>query len=473
MVSVADKMIPVSEALETAIRLQRAGDLQRAEAIYRSILALQPDHSDALHLLGAVLLLRSNHATAVDLINQAIARRPGIAMYHFNLGKAYRAMNRFEDALAQFRRAFELDPDMLDALYNCGETVRWLGKEDEAIEVFDKVTSLRPTYSIAYVRKGEILQKRGRAEEALGCYQQAIASGPDKAGIYVEIGNAFAAMGRRDKELKYYERAVALRPSLGVAQLHLAKMYRQEGRLREAVDCCRRMLAVDPDDVYARHMLHALEGEHIERATPEYVRQLFDHNAADFDQVLLKKLSYRIPGMLSVILRQYRHESAGALDILDLGCGTGLMGLELRDISRRLVGIDLSSNMLHLAKARGVYDELLEGDIVEHMARFAPSSYDVVVSADVFVYLGNLATVFEHCRRILRPGGLFAFSVERLSDDTKDYVLDVTQRFKHSDRYVQGLCAHSGFSLVHRELVQVRTERGEPVGGRVYLLSKS
>ncbi|MBI3440937.1 MAG: tetratricopeptide repeat protein [Proteobacteria bacterium] len=456
-----------------AARLQSVGEIQRAEDIYRSVLAEQPEQPDALHLLGVVMFQRGNHAAAIDFIGQAVARQPGIAMYHNNLGKVYRAMDRFEDALVHFNRALELDSNMIEALYNSGEVLRWLRKSGDALEMLDRAIALHPGYSVALLCKGEIMQKEGRVDEALNCYRQAIASAPDKAGIYFGVGQALTALGRRDEAIKHYQTAVALRPSWAAPHLELADMYKKDGKLNEAADCCHRVLSFQPDNVFARHMLYALEGAPIERASAEYVRQLFDGYASSFDQNLLEKLDYRTPAMLAELMRNYLAGKDGEWHILDIGCGTGLMGPELRGLGKRLVGVDLSAKMLQKAQERGVYNELLEGDLVERMVQFPSASFDVGVAADVFVYVGNLAPVFEQCRRILREQGVLAFSIERLSDDTCDFTLELTQRFKHSCGYIDRLCSRFGFIVVHREFAHIRKQGRDPVEGCLYLLRKA
>jgi predicted TPR repeat methyltransferase len=149
------------------------------------------------------------------------------------------------------------------------------------------------------------------------------------------------------------------------------------------------------------------------------------------------------------------------------------MGPELRGLGKRLVGVDLSARMLQKAQERGVYDELLEGDITERMEQLPSESFDVSVAADVFVYVGNLAPVFEQCRRILREEGILVFSVERLSDDTRDFTLELTQRFKHSCGYIDRLCSRFGFIVAHREFAHIRKQGSDPVEGCLYLLRKA
>src|SRR5262249_48048280 len=150
-----------------------------------------------------------------------------------------------------------------------------------------------------------------------------------------------------------------------------------------------------------------------------------------FDTVLVHGLKYDAPTKLFNLLRQ--HIEIQNLDVLDLGCGTGLLGIQLRPIARTLVGVDLSYRMLDKAKARTIYDELHCKDIVEFMNDDI-CSYDLVASTDVFIYAGDLSEIFNSVKRRLKAYGWFAFSVE--ATNKEDYVLRETGRFQHSKAYL-------------------------------------
>jgi predicted TPR repeat methyltransferase len=149
--------------------------------------------------------------------------------------------------------------------------------------------------------------------------------------------------------------------------------------------------------------------------------------------------------------------------VLDLGCGTGLCGPLLRPLAQRLLGVDLSAGMLQRAQARGCYDELVQADVAEHLHTLV-GPVDVVVAADVFIYIGDLQAVWAGVRRVLAPGGWLALSVEEASE-AADFELRPSSRYAQSARYLQRLAAAQGLVLRHEERGLLRQDQGQDVLG--------
>jgi predicted TPR repeat methyltransferase len=150
------------------------------------------------------------------------------------------------------------------------------------------------------------------------------------------------------------------------------------------------------------------------------------------------------------------------LDILDLGCGTGLMGDGLRALKRTLTGVDLSPNMLAQARRRGLYDRLVESDIATFLET-QTNHFDLTVSTDVFIYIGDLAGIFAGVRRALRSDGLFCFSVEAAEEG--DFVLRPTLRYAHSLAYLTRLGEQNSFAVLNVEPHGVRREAQASIPG--------
>jgi predicted TPR repeat methyltransferase len=215
-------------------------------------------------------------------------------------------------------------------------------------------------------------------------------------------------------------------------------------------------------------MLAALGAAPVSETAPaEFVVELFDSYANRFDEHLVKELEYRTPEYLNRVLRSALGENARSLHIIDLGCGTGLCGPLLRDIAASMVGVDLSPKMIEKAEQRGVYDRLVVGDITAELES-TQAAYDLIVSADVFIYIGNLAPVFAASGKALKPGGLFAFSVEA-GEEGAQYVLRTSGRYAHSMDYVRSLAAGVGLTEVSVEDVVLRKEKGLPMAGHIFL----
>jgi predicted TPR repeat methyltransferase len=158
----------------------------------------------------------------------------------------------------------------------------------------------------------------------------------------------------------------------------------------------------------------------------------------------------------------------GKLKVMDLGCGTGLVGPLIRDLCRELAGVDLSPRMIAMARDKGVYDRLIVGDVVEPLTA-SPASYDAVIAADVFVYIGNLDAVFGASREALVGGGYFVFSTETEQGEG-EYLLRESGRYAHTDSYVQYLSGKYGFKMLHSENVVLRKEGGSAIQGTLYVL---
>jgi predicted TPR repeat methyltransferase len=207
----------------------------------------------------------------------------------------------------------------------------------------------------------------------------------------------------------------------------------------------------------------AASGVDTEASPQSWVRATFDNFAPVFDQ-RLRALGYSVPEDLARILLP---QLASSLDILDLGCGTGFCGIAFASRKARLVGVDLSEKMLQQAAARRVYDEIVVAEAVDYLTRCAVASFDLVIAADVFVYFGSLEAAFAECARVLRPGGVFAFSTEEGSG--RDFALLPTGRYAHSQDYVRRL-ARGAFTIGRADPIVVRKEAEHPLPGRLYIL---
>jgi predicted TPR repeat methyltransferase len=260
--------------------------------------------------------------------------------------------------------------------------------------------------------------------------------------------------------------AVELRPDHADAFTKLGHMLKEQGRISEAIDAYRKAIELRPDSPDWQHVLAALSGDTSPTATPaSYVRKLFDPYADDFDAHLVEKLGYHVPEMM---LEAVLSVAPGRkFDILDLGCGTGLCGAQFRPHANHLSGVDLSPAMLAKAAARGIYDRLITGDISEAM-RDQEQCCDLLLAGDLFVYVGDLDGVLQSASRMLRSGGLLAFSLER--HEGEGFVLHSKIRFAHSLAYIRGLAHAHRFSELIANEITVRNSGTAPVAGWLVVL---
>jgi predicted TPR repeat methyltransferase len=160
------------------------------------------------------------------------------------------------------------------------------------------------------------------------------------------------------------------------------------------------------------------------------------------------------------------------LDILDAGCGTGLCGTHLRARARYLVGVDLSVNMITEAREKRLYDDLVETDLVSFMEN-KPKSFDLVVSADVLVYIGDITPLALAAYLTLRHGGICAVSIESLVDDVgSPFLLTPSGRYQHTRQYVHETFTTAGFTVDSMQKTTVRIEYGVPVNAWIMVAQK-
>jgi predicted TPR repeat methyltransferase len=304
-----------------------------------------------------------------------------------------------------------------------------------------------------------------KPEAALAALDRAVAIDDSDAKAHNNRGSALLVLGHFDDAERAYRKALALAPNASPPYVNLGKLLEQMGRREEAIAVYELGVERGVDAAVLGQYCAAAQGRPTPRSPDDWVAATFDNFAPTFD-AHLQALQYEVPAVLASLLRSYLPSHA---DVLDLGCGTGQVGLALGVRAHRVVGVDLSQKMLALARVRNVYAELHHHEITAYLATVATASVDAVCAADVFIYIGALEAVFTEVERILRPGGFFAFSTEECRD--ADYLLLPTGRYAQSDEYMHRLGA--GFEFAEARRVTIRLESARPIPGRVYLLRRN
>lgn len=346
---------------------------------------------------------------------------------------------------------------------------------------------------------GVALNAEGRYDEAAAALHSALTLSPQNIGVECDYAYALAGSGDLPRACSLLEEIILRDPGNGWAYFHLAAArfrqndcaeaaaiwecaarclddpsdclenlamaYRRLGDTDRERSCWQRLAAVNPDNFAVEHMLSAVGlAPPRPRASDAYVTNLFDRFAQDFDRVL-GVLEYAVPAMSEHWMRSVEPEPARSLRILDAGCGTGLCGVRLSPWARRLVGVDLSSAMISRASGRGVYDEVVERELVSFLLD-RPDSFDVIVAGDVLCYFGDLAPFCHAAMAALGPGGRLAFSIEAAAEEeeaARGYLIRGHGRYAHTR-------SHADASLAGADRVRVtdavlRLEAGSPVQG--------
>ena len=378
---------------------------------------------------------------------------------------------RLADAERLYRQILTAMPGHFDALHLLAVVKGQQDQFEAAAELFEQALGINPDSAAALSNFGNVLQALGRYTQALAVYDRSVALRPDSPKALMHRGNVLRRLKRPDEALASYDRALRLQPGYADALVHRGGALTDMGRLEEAVASYRKALANGGDAHRIIYSLACLGAEAVPKAAPvEYVKGLFDQYAGAFDEHLVDTLEYKTPALLVDLMRALVTPSSGPLDVLDLGCGTGLCGPLLRPLARTLVGVDLSPKMLAKARERGGYDELVCAELAAYLAG-QPQRFDVGIAADVFVYIGDLVKVFTGMSTVLRPGGVFGFSVE--AGGETDFILQPTHRFAHSLGYLRRLADAHGFAIVSVESRVIRKDRDTDVSGHLVVMRRN
>lgn len=431
--AVKSSRVSVDDALRIAVEIHQRGLVDEAVTLYGSILDVVPDHIDALHYLGVARHQMGESQAGLDLIRRSLAISAKQPSAYNNVGNINKEIGNVKAAEAAYRKVLELAPDHVETLSNLAVTLR----------------------------------EQKKPEEALATLQRALEINPEHADSYHNLGNVYRDLKRPDDAMAAYQNAIKHQPDSHKSATSIAKLLHDSGRTQEACKVLRGLLVRNPDDAVARHLISAYgEADVPPRASDDYVRQTFDGFASSFDSVL-EGLDYAAPKLVAERMAKSLASDGAGYRIVDLGCGTGLLGPRIRDCAASLIGVDLSEKMLARARARGVYDELVAGELTRYL-QDCDVPVDVLACVDTLVYFGDLDAFADACNASLTPGGQLFFSVERHDDPTgPGYVLHPHGRYSHSRAYIESTLARAGLDIVAIDDAVLRKERNEPVGGMI------
>lgn len=304
-------------------------------------------------------------------------------------------------------------------------------------------------------------------------------SGDVIADRRADYARMLAEHGEHEAAVELMEQALELVPDWPAGLVRLADYAEKADLQSKAVPALRRALELDPEDIFGARLKLALLGavEVPDQPPSRYVEALFDDYADRFDAALVERLDYTVPAKLARLIAEHgdRHFELA----VDLGCGTGLFGVEIRDRVTRLEGFDLSANMLAKAEEKGLYDLLAKADLSLDAAGSglfgdgrAEARADLVSAADVLMYLGDLANAFALAARLAKPDALFAFSVEDAGEGD-GFLLAPSLRYAHTEQHVRQRLAEYGFDVLVLTRTTIRMDGGKPVFGILFLASRT
>ncbi|HYN59421.1 MAG TPA: tetratricopeptide repeat protein [Rubrivivax sp.] len=399
---------------------------------------------------------------SLAVLPQRVSTRVNLAATRLRLGRPLQALAELDAILAA-------EPEHLDAWCHHAVALADLGRDAESLASADHALAVDPDLAVAWYQRGHALDRLRHFAEALAAFQRVVQLQPARADAWFRLGQMQQRLGQPSAALQANDRVRALDPSHHEAWSQRGALLKALQRPDEAAAAFERAIDLGADAQLSRFFLGSLRQSAAPPSAPRaYVQSLFDDYADSFDEHLVGVLGYQAHRRLVAPLPGLH---PGAFDAaLDLGCGTGLCGPLLKPMVRCLDGVDLSQGMLDRAAALGVYDSLVQADLVQHLAH-TDKRHDLVLAADVFIYVGELGPVFGGVMRVLRPGGWFCFSAEQ-AGDAQAVALTPELRYAHSLPYLQGLAQGHGLQL--RQVLQqpIREHQSQSIAGLYLYLQR-
>lgn len=476
------------------------GQIEDAIDAYHKAMQLNPNNASALNNLGNIYYQQGKFDEAIKHYQAAIKLRNNFADAHFNLGMVYLKQNQPSTAIIKFKEALDYDPQHFEAnkqigiflqqqekypeaikhykiclqilpqaievRHNLAAALVKLHKTEEAIENFEAVLRQDPDHIPTLQNLGAIYLQANKLNQALPFYLRLVTKAPDKE-TYYNLGVIYMDKDHHQDAIIYFKEALKMDSYYLDAHLNIAATYLKLEDYDNAIKHYQTALEIQPDNIEIKYILAALTEDALPTEAPsEYLQHLFDQYAGHFDTHLLQHLNYEVPDLLYKAVTNYIGSETQDWNILDLGCGTGLCGTKFKKLSKKIIGVDISEKMLRVAKQKNIYDELRLENITNYLSNH--NHYDLIISGDVFTYIGDLKKIFQLCKSSLKPNGLFAFTTEKT--EQYPYQLQKSARYAHAKKYIEELAEQNHFNIICCDNAILRTQKTAPMEGYVYLL---
>ena len=395
-----------------------------------------PEELTSIYRQACTLHQNGCHREAEKQYAELLSIVPESAALHYNMGLLLYQQERYTESLDHYLQALEVAEEDLDLLYNLGLCLQKCGKTRQAVMVFADLAKTTPT--------------------DLDC-------------LY-NLACCLKDLHEHDQAIEVYQRLLAMDPDYQPAINNLAYLLHLRGDLAEARGYYERLLRLNPDHQAARHMLASVQGEKVAKAPLEYVKKVFNNYAAEFETSLVQGLGYSVPEKLRQGLAKLDGIRLPFEHALDLGCGTGLAGVAFADCCRQLTGVDLAEEMIARAAEKGLYTHLVVAESVDFL-RSTPHCYDLILLADVMMYLGDLHPFFTAVEGCTGQDSLLCFSVE--TSPGEDFSLQPTGRFAHSPGYIAALAEEFGWLVAAEISTDLRKEGQDWLPGSLFFLVRN
>ena len=438
-----------------------------AEKALQRAVKIKPTFIEPQYNLALVYSKQSQFNKAIALLEPIISEYPNFKAALGQLGELYLTVNEYAKALTVLDRRAELEPEYSEANHSLAQALALTNHVEESVHYYEKTLMLDPHHPEANHNLANAYVKLGDPDKALNYYFRQLALEP-LAESYFNIGVLMMYQERNKEAIHYFDQALIQDPLNIHTYFNLGSIYLKQQHHDKAVKNYEAALKLEPNNEEIKYIVTALNNQAVpQRAPDSYLKNLFNQYASHYDEHLTKYLDYNVPQQLSqLVFNEIGDVQQGT--VIDLGCGTGLSGAAFKPIATKLIGIDISEQMIASAQKKALYDQLIVGEIEAELTQF--HDIDLIVAADVFSYIGALDTLFTAIHNSLKTGGVVAFSVERGTDEP--FILQKNMRYAHTRAYVESLIKTHHFNLLCCHNAILRKQQKQPVEGLLAIAIK-
>lgn len=454
-----------------AVQLLKKNKYVEARQHYEKAIHLKPDYQQAHFNLGLLFLTQTQIDAAIRQFKNVLALNPNSIEAHWQLAFIYWRSNDLEKVQLHYQKIFKLNPHSAELLNNLGALALKENKLTVAINYFEQALAIEPKHKEARNNLAISLLEKNKLKESIWHYSLYLNLEPnDKTALY-NRAQGLMLTGQLNKAIEDLKKILELDVDYIDAYCNLAAIYLKLEDKNTALFNYQEILKRQTEHPIASYMYSALTQQSIPAASPiEYVKNLFDNYAFQFDTHLKEILHYKTPELLREQIRPYLKYKK--YKVLDLGCGTGLSGVPFFEMAENLTGMDVSRKMLAQAETKNCYDQLIEADILKGLTKLN-EQYDLIICVDTLVYFGELDELFSKIAIHLKNSGLFAFSIELADKSTTPYQLQTTGRYQHIDVYIKKLAKQNNLKCLKQTTVVGRYQKNESVKMGLFVLQNN
>lgn len=403
-------------------------------------------------------------------LNKAQKQQPNDPRVFMLAGLMAEKSGNVKGAFEALRRCVSLAPDWGPGLLELALLLARQNQFEEAVETAEKVAKLEPKNLQVLAGVIDIAHRAGHTEMAVRHLRRGLDLVPGDTMLRHLLARDLSEQGEHEESLALWTALITENPNNPQALVGHIQACISSGQPTEALANANALLALAPDDAVYQYYAQVARGETPAQQPTELTRPLFDNMAEFYDMHMVRGLKYQLPKQIAdKIIARYPEKK---LNVLDLGCGTGLLGVCLGRLDGFLIGVDLSHKMIEQAARHNVYDRFHTVNLHDALQNTPESLYQVIAALDVFIYAGDITRAIPDAFRILTAGGQLIFSCEAASESGPDLVLLPSGRYAHKRSHVEALCKAAGFDPIEMEESVLRRENIAPVYGFVVIAHK-